>query len=129
MSPLTLINSFALQHPGNMEFRDEARKMRVNYRDDDTSRREKFLLSQVSSASLLYFTLIPTATAFKADRFCFFDQELLGRVKEYGGRFLEKGTDNLWHEMSEKDARKKCSQGKLLSVSCLCYLVQRIITR
>ena len=39
------------------------------------------------------------------------------KVRDYGGRFLEKGTDGLWHEMNEKSARKKASQGKLQSVS------------
>lgn len=71
------------RHTGNIKFRDEARKLRVNYRNVDTSRQEKYLLSQ----------------------------ELVKRVKEYGGRFLEKrGTDGLWYETSAKDARKKASQ-------------------
>ena len=35
------------------------------------------------------------------------------RVKEYGGRFLERGNDGLWHQMNEKAARKKASQGEL----------------
>jgi len=70
------------RHAGNMKFRDEARKLRADYRDQETSRQEKFLLSQ----------------------------ELSRRVKEYGGRFLERGADELWYEMSEKDARKKASQ-------------------
>mmetsp|Transcript_9504 Transcript_9504/g.20597 ORF Transcript_9504/g.20597 Transcript_9504/m.20597 type:complete len:358 (+) Transcript_9504:255-1328(+) len=70
------------RHAGNMRFRDEARTLRTEYRDQDTSRQEKFMLSQ----------------------------KLAKRVREYGGRFLEKGADNLWHEMNEKDARKKASQ-------------------
>ena len=32
---------------GNMKFRDEARKLRHEYRHRDTSRQEKFILSQV----------------------------------------------------------------------------------
>ena len=32
---------------GNMKFRDEARKLRHEYRHRDTSRQEKFVLSQV----------------------------------------------------------------------------------
>ena len=39
------------RHAGNMKFRDEARKLRADYRDQETSRQEKFLLSQVSAAS------------------------------------------------------------------------------
>ncbi|KAL7521276.1 hypothetical protein ACHAWX_005954 [Stephanocyclus meneghinianus] len=70
------------RHPGNMKFRDEARKLRSEYRHCDTSRQEKFALSQ----------------------------RLVKIVKEYGGRFLEKGDDKLWHEMSIKAARKKASQ-------------------
>ncbi|KAL7553831.1 hypothetical protein ACHAWF_017176 [Thalassiosira exigua] len=70
------------RHEGNRRFRDEARKLRANYRDKDTSRQDKFVLSQV----------------------------LAKRVKEYGGRFLERGHDGLWYEMSERDARKKASQ-------------------
>eukprot|EP00804_Cyclotella_cryptica_P018587 CCRYP_011405-RA/>CCRYP_011405-RA protein AED:0.00 eAED:0.00 QI:924/1/1/1/1/1/2/354/360 len=35
------------RHPGNMKFRDEARKLRSEYRHSDTSRQEKFALSQV----------------------------------------------------------------------------------
>ena len=58
--------------------------MRSNYRDASTTREEKYYLSL----------------------------ELVERVKGYGGRFLEKGTDGLWREMNEKDARKKASQGK-----------------
>ena len=37
----------------------------------------------------------------------------MNRVHEYGGRFLKKGKDGLWHKMCAEDARKKCSQGKL----------------
>eukprot|EP00581_Thalassiosira_minuscula_P003801 CAMPEP_0183742046 /NCGR_PEP_ID=MMETSP0737-20130205/63803_1 /TAXON_ID=385413 /ORGANISM="Thalassiosira miniscula, Strain CCMP1093" /LENGTH=379 /DNA_ID=CAMNT_0025977563 /DNA_START=123 /DNA_END=1262 /DNA_ORIENTATION=- len=69
------------RHPGNMRFRDEARKLRAEYRDKDTTREEKFLLSQ----------------------------ELAMRVRGYGGRFLER-IDGLWYEIDEKDARKKASQ-------------------
>lgn len=36
------------RHEGNMKFRDEARKLRSVYRDDNTTRHEKFRLSQVS---------------------------------------------------------------------------------
>eukprot|EP00578_Thalassiosira_sp_NH16_P007554 CAMPEP_0181113078 /NCGR_PEP_ID=MMETSP1071-20121207/20153_1 /TAXON_ID=35127 /ORGANISM="Thalassiosira sp., Strain NH16" /LENGTH=60 /DNA_ID=CAMNT_0023197087 /DNA_START=14 /DNA_END=193 /DNA_ORIENTATION=+ len=60
-----------------MRFRDEARHFRAEYRDYGTSRQEKFLLSQ----------------------------DLLQRVREYGGRFLQKGADQLWYEMNEKDCR------------------------
>jgi hypothetical protein len=72
------------RHPGNMRFRDEARKLRSEYRDLDTSRREKYLLSQ----------------------------RLVDIVKGYGGRFLEKGDDGSWYFMTAKAERKKASQGK-----------------
>ena len=72
------------RHKGNMKFRDEARKLRSNYRNKSTSRHEKYLLSQ----------------------------DLVQRVKEYGGRFLER-KGSLWYEMSEKDARNNASQGKM----------------
>lgn len=80
------------RHNGNMKFRDEARKLRSNYRNKNTSRKEKYLLSQ----------------------------DLVQRVKEYGGRFLER-KGSLWYEMSEKDARKKASQGKMdiTFISCI----------
>ena len=71
------------RHEGNKRFRDEARTMRAHYRHENTNRDEKFLLSQ----------------------------ELCKRVKEYGGRFLELGADELWYEMNEHGARKKASQG------------------
>ena len=32
------------------------------------------------------------------------------RVEKYGGKFLERGADDLWYEMKPKDARKKASQ-------------------
>lgn len=39
------------RHPGNMKFRDEARKLKGTYKNADTSRHEKFLLSQVSTSN------------------------------------------------------------------------------
>jgi hypothetical protein len=73
-------------HKGNMRFRDEARKLRSEYRGEDTSREEKFELSL----------------------------QLVGVIKNYGGRFLEKGKDGQWHLMSIHAERKKASQGKLM---------------
>ena len=70
------------RHDGNIRFRDEARKLRSIYKDDDTDRRTKYMISQ----------------------------ELVNRVRQYGGRFLEKGNDGRWYEMDEKSQRKKCSQ-------------------
>ncbi len=40
------------RHMGNMRFRDEARKLRVAYRDQATSRREKYLLSKVCAFAI-----------------------------------------------------------------------------
>lgn len=34
-------------------------------------------------------------------------------VHGYGGRFLKKGSDGVWHDMCAKDAREKASQGKM----------------
>ena len=37
------------------------------------------------------------------------------KVKEYGGRFLKQNdADGLWYEISDKDARRKASQGKYI---------------
>lgn len=70
------------RHDGNIRFRDEARKLRIIYKDGETDRRTKFLISN----------------------------ELVTRVRQYGGRFLEKGRDGRWYEMDELSARKKASQ-------------------
>jgi hypothetical protein len=74
------------RHKGNQRFREEARKLRAIYRENGTSRNEKYLLTW----------------------------ELVKRVVEYGGRFLELGADQRWYEMNERDARKKASQGTAL---------------
>ena len=47
-------------------------------------------------------------------------QELVERVKEYGGRFLVKGTDELWYEMTDERARLKASHCKSVRS---CYVV------
>lgn len=39
-------------------------------------------------------------------------QKLLGTVRDYGGRFLEKDDKGEWHETNENRARRKVSQGK-----------------
>lgn len=69
-------------HPGNIKFRNAARALRADYRRAETGRNQKYLISV----------------------------ELVRNVKAYGGRFLEKGKDNLWYVMDEKAARKKASQ-------------------
>ncbi len=69
-------------HPGNIKFRNAARALRADYRRAETGRHQKYLISV----------------------------ELVRNVKAYGGRFLEKGKNNLWYEMDEKAARKKASQ-------------------
>jgi hypothetical protein len=74
-------------HPGNVKFRNEARKLRSEYKHADTTRHQKYL----------------------------FSLDLVNKVKAYGGRFLERGKDDLWYEMDEKAARKKASQGKFAS--------------
>ena len=70
-------------HPGNIKFRGEARALRGKYKSFGTTRKQKYLYSI----------------------------ELVNKVKAYGAKFLEKGADDLWYEMEEKDARKKASQG------------------
>lgn len=40
-------------------------------------------------------------------------QELVNKVKGYGGRFLSQNLDDgMWYEISHKGAKKKASQGK-----------------
>ena len=47
-------------HIGNVRFRDKARNLRARYRDVNTSRKEKFGLSLVSTCSFLFsFNLSP----------------------------------------------------------------------
>ena len=50
-------------------------------------------------------------------------QELVERVKEYGGRFLVKGTDELWYEMTDERARLKASQCKFDHTMLCCSIV------
>lgn len=69
-------------HPGNIKFRAEARTLRADYRNNTTTKAEKYEISK----------------------------QLLMKVKKYGGKFLEKGRDNLWYEMDDNSARKKASQ-------------------
>lgn len=69
-------------HPGNIKFRGEARALRSIYRDANTTRNEKYQISM----------------------------DLVDKVHKYGGKFLEKGEDELWYECDEDSARKKASQ-------------------
>ena len=46
------------------------------------------------------------------------------KVKQYGGRFLEKGKDGQWREMEDRVARKKASQGKRFLLSAFCLLLR-----
>jgi hypothetical protein len=73
---------FTNHHSGNIKFRSEARALRADYRNANTTRQQKYAYS------------------------C----ELVNRVKAYGGKFLQKGRDDLWYEMDDKAARKKASQ-------------------
>ncbi|KAL7524284.1 hypothetical protein ACHAXR_000508, partial [Thalassiosira sp. AJA248-18] len=66
-------------HAGNVMFRDEARKLRDVY--EKGSPVEKLGISR----------------------------DLVKRVKAYGCRFLAKGDDGLWYEMTDDGARKKAS--------------------
>jgi len=64
-------------HEGNVIFRDEVRKMRARYQV--ARNEEKFGLSQ----------------------------ELVSRVEEYGGRFLERGEDFLWYEITDEVLKRE----------------------
>lgn len=100
------------RHKGNMRFRDEARKLRSAYRDNGVSRKEKYMYSNVCTNILaLYFLTYTGFIVFNLSSYLFSHQILLQAVKDYGGRFLEKGNDGFWYEMSENAARKKASQG------------------
>jgi hypothetical protein len=68
-------------HAGNIKFRNEARALRTDYRNATTNQ-QKYAYSV----------------------------ELVKKVKAYGGKFLEKGSDGLWYEIDEESARKKASQ-------------------
>lgn len=67
-------------HPGNMKFRNKALELRPWY--ESSSKEEKYNISEL----------------------------LLESVKSEGHRFLEKGSDGLWHEVIGNGARKKASQ-------------------
>ena len=67
-------------HPGNIKFRNKALELRPWY--ESSSNEEKYNISEL----------------------------LLESVKSEGHRFLEKGSDGLWHEVIGNGARKKASQ-------------------
>ena len=46
------------------------------------------------------------------------------KVKQYGGRFLEKGKDGQWREMEDRVARKKASQGKRFFCPAFLFVVE-----
>ena len=71
------------RHEGNIKFREEAGKLKSKYRE--SSRQEKPLVAE----------------------------EVVNRVKEFGGRFLEKYDDELWYEMTDTDAKTKAARGKI----------------
>ena len=71
------------RHEGNIKFREEAGKLKSKYRE--SSRQEKPLVAE----------------------------EVVNRVKEFGGRFLEKYDDDLWYEMTDTDAKTKAARGKI----------------
>lgn len=66
--------------PGNVHFRQEALRLRPWY--EQSTKEEKYEISNI----------------------------LLESVKSRGGRFLEKGSDGLWHEVIGNGARRKASQ-------------------
>ncbi|EJK51919.1 hypothetical protein THAOC_28863 [Thalassiosira oceanica] len=75
------------KHPGNVRFRQEVEKFKSLYRT--SSHAEKNGLSW----------------------------KLLGTVRDYGGRFLEKDDKGEWHETNENRARRKVSQGGIFNLS------------
>ena len=69
------------KHPGNIEFRQNALELKPRY--ESASKGEKYNISV----------------------------ELMESVTDEGHRFLEKGSDRLWHEVVDWDgARNKASQ-------------------
>lgn len=71
---------FANKHPGNVRFRARAMELRPWY--EQVSKEEKYNISDL----------------------------LVESVKAEGHRFLERGSDGLWHEVIGNGARKKASQ-------------------
>lgn len=71
---------FTNNRPGNIHFRQEALRLRPWY--ERSTKEEKYEISNL----------------------------LLESVKSIGGRFLEKGSDGLWHEVIGNGARRKASQ-------------------
>ncbi|KAL3827326.1 hypothetical protein ACHAXA_005072 [Cyclostephanos tholiformis] len=67
-------------HPGNIKFREKALELRPWY--ESSTKEEKYNISKV----------------------------LIESVRGKGHRFLEKGSDGLWHEVSGNGVRKKASQ-------------------
>lgn len=68
-------------HPGNVRFRQKALELRAWYERPDTTREEKYRIS-----------------------------DLLVESIKREGRFLERGPDGRWHEVIGNGARKKASQ-------------------
>jgi hypothetical protein len=71
---------FTNNRPGNIHFRQEALRLRPGY--EQSTKEEKYEISNI----------------------------LLESVKSRGGRFLEKGSDGMWHEVIGNGARRKASQ-------------------
>merc|ERR1711862_780013 len=71
---------FTNTHPGNISFREKALELRPWY--ESVSKEDKYGISDL----------------------------LVEYVKASGNRFLEKGSDGLWHEVIGNGARKKSSQ-------------------
>merc|ERR1719442_47609 len=71
---------FTNTHPGNIKFREKALELRPWY--ESVSKEEKYNISDL----------------------------LVEHVRAAGNRFLEKGSDGLWHEVEGNGARKKASQ-------------------
>ena len=69
------------KHPGNIEFRQKARELKPWY-DSVSTKEEKYDISVI----------------------------LMESVTDEGHRFLEKGSDGLWHEVDWDGARYKASQ-------------------
>ncbi|KAL7549197.1 hypothetical protein ACHAWF_012466 [Thalassiosira exigua] len=69
-------------HQGNIRFREKALEMRPWYEQPGTTKEEKYRISDI----------------------------LVESVRGAGHRFLEKGSDGLWHEVVGNGARKKASQ-------------------
>ncbi|EJK47748.1 hypothetical protein THAOC_33515 [Thalassiosira oceanica] len=96
------------RHPGNHTFRDEARKLRAEYRSSGVSS-VCLVFCAINQPLLTFLSLDIEQDTTRQEKYLL-SIELVKRVKAYGGRFLERGQDDKWYEMGDYDQRKKASR-------------------